>query len=66
MNSSPLHPKVKVSMTLAHPVYVAGKFVAGKMEVECRADKGLGISIIMVELLAVQGECTICSNGDFS
>lgn len=50
-------------MTLAHSVYVAGKFVTGKMEVECRADKGLGISIIMVELFAVQGECSNYSNG---
>ncbi|KAG5718451.1 hypothetical protein E4T56_gene4118, partial [Termitomyces sp. T112] len=54
MNSSPHHPKVKVSMTLAHSVYVAGKFIAGKMEVECQADKGLGINVIMVELLAMQ------------
>ncbi|KAG6897315.1 hypothetical protein C0992_002491 [Termitomyces sp. T32_za158] len=54
MNSSPLHPKVKVSLTLGHPAYVAGKFVAGKMEVECRADRGLGVSTIMVELFAVQ------------
>ena len=57
MNSSLHHPKVKVSMTLAHPIYVAGKFVVGKMEVECRADKGLGINVIMVELFALQGRC---------
>ncbi|KAG5341958.1 hypothetical protein C0989_006470 [Termitomyces sp. Mn162] len=55
MNSSPHHPKVKVSMTLAHSIYVAGKFIAGKMEVECQADKGLGLNVIMVELLAMQG-----------
>ncbi|KAG6848716.1 hypothetical protein H0H93_014673, partial [Arthromyces matolae] len=55
MNSSPHHPKVKVSMTLAHPIYVAGKYVTGKMEVECRADHGLGVGVIMVELFAVQG-----------
>ncbi|KAG6855897.1 hypothetical protein H0H87_009577 [Tephrocybe sp. NHM501043] len=56
MNSSPHHPKVKVSMMLVNPIYVAGKFVAGKMEVECRADIGLGIGIILVELLAIQGK----------
>ncbi|KAG6901787.1 hypothetical protein C0995_007890 [Termitomyces sp. Mi166 len=61
MNSSPYHPKVKVSMTLAHPIYVAGKFVAGKMEVECRADKGLGIGVIMVELFAVQDNTELTS-----
>ncbi|KAG6841348.1 hypothetical protein C0991_012173 [Blastosporella zonata] len=56
MNSSPHHSKVKVSMTLANPIYVAGKFVAGRMEVECRADIGLGIGVMMVELFALQGE----------
>ncbi|KAG5652607.1 hypothetical protein H0H81_004389 [Sphagnurus paluster] len=55
MNSSPYHSKVKVSMTLAHQTFVAGKFVSGKMEMECRADKGLGIGIMMVELFATQG-----------
>ncbi|GLB44770.1 hypothetical protein LshimejAT787_1801070 [Lyophyllum shimeji] len=41
-------------MTLAHPIFVAGKFISGKMEMECRADKGLGIGIMMVELFASQ------------
>ncbi|KAG5643087.1 hypothetical protein DXG03_001583 [Asterophora parasitica] len=54
MNSSPHHSKVKVSLTLAHSIFVAGKFVSGKMEMECRADKGLGIDIMMVELIAFQ------------
>ncbi|KAF8071531.1 hypothetical protein FPV67DRAFT_879215 [Lyophyllum atratum] len=54
MNSSPHHSKVKVSMTLPSPIFVAGKFVSGKMEMECRADKGLGISVMMVELFALQ------------
>ncbi|KAG6918440.1 hypothetical protein DXG01_014621 [Tephrocybe rancida] len=54
MNSSPHHSKVKVSITLANPIFVAGKYVAGKMEMECRADTGLGIGIMMVELFAVQ------------
>ena len=31
--------------------------VAGKMELECKAEKGLGISVIMVELYAIEGEC---------
>ncbi|KAG6828962.1 hypothetical protein H0H92_006144 [Tricholoma furcatifolium] len=54
MNSSPHHSKVKVSLILANPIFVAGKFVAGKMEMECRADQGLGIGVMMVELFAVQ------------
>ena len=56
MNASPHHPKVKVSCILSDPLYVAGGFVTGKMEVECRTDKGLGLGVIMVELFAVEGQ----------
>lgn len=55
MNASPHHSKVNVSMTLANPLFVAGTHISGKMEMECRADKGLGISVMMVELFATQG-----------
>lgn len=55
MNASSHHPKVKLTTTLADPVYVAGTCVSGKLEMECRADKGLGIGIMMVELFAIQG-----------
>ncbi|KDR78551.1 hypothetical protein GALMADRAFT_117961 [Galerina marginata CBS 339.88] len=54
MNSSPHHSKVKVTITLADPTFVAGTHVSGKLEMECRADKGLGIGILMVELFALQ------------
>ncbi|KAF6745736.1 hypothetical protein DFP72DRAFT_924355 [Ephemerocybe angulata] len=54
MNASPHHSKVKVSITLADRMFVAGGFIAGKVEMECRADKGLGIGVIMVELFANQ------------
>ncbi|TFY83918.1 hypothetical protein EWM64_g96 [Hericium alpestre] len=54
MNASPYHPKVKVSLTTSDKLYVAGGAVTGKMEVECRADKGLGLGIIMVELYAIE------------
>ncbi|KAH9481910.1 hypothetical protein JR316_0006440 [Psilocybe cubensis] len=54
MNSSPHHSKVKVTITLADPTFVAGTHVSGKLEMECRADKGLGIGIMMIELFAVQ------------
>ena len=56
MNASPHHPKVKVTCKLSDPLYVAGGFVAGKMEVECRTDKGLGLGVIMVELFAIEGQ----------
>lgn len=55
MNASPHHPKVRVTCKLSDPLYVAGGFVAGKMEVECRTDKGLGLGVIMVELFAIEG-----------
>ena len=56
MNASPHHPKVKVTCKLSDPLYVAGGLVAGKMEVECRTDKGLGLGVIMVELSAIEGQ----------
>lgn len=62
MNSSPHHSKVKVSMTLASPIFVAGTHITGKMEMECRADKGLGISVMMVELFASQGKLNVRIN----
>ncbi|KAF9048925.1 hypothetical protein BJ165DRAFT_1070595 [Panaeolus papilionaceus] len=54
MNASPHHSKVKISTTLANPTFVAGTYVSGKVEMECRADRGLGIGIMMVELFAIQ------------
>ncbi|OCH87986.1 hypothetical protein OBBRIDRAFT_836941 [Obba rivulosa] len=54
MNASPHHSKVKATLTLADPLVVAGGMVSGKLEVECKADKGLGVGIIMVELLAIE------------
>jgi len=55
MNASPFHSKVKVSLTLSDPVFVAGNVISGKMEMECKADTGLGIGIMVVELVAIQG-----------
>ncbi|KAG2369054.1 hypothetical protein BDR07DRAFT_1389440 [Suillus spraguei] len=56
MNASPHHSKVKVSLALSDPIFVAGNNISGKMEVECRGDGecGLGIGLIMVELFAAQ------------
>jgi hypothetical protein len=56
MNATSHHAKVKVSMTLGNSVFVAGGFISGKMEMECKADKGLGIGVMMVELFAIQGK----------
>jgi hypothetical protein len=61
MNSSPHHSKVKVTITLADPRFLAGAHVSGKLEMECRADRGLGIGIMMVELFAIQG-AQVCKN----
>lgn len=55
MNATQTHPKVRVSVSLGSPVFVAGEEITGKMELDCRSDKGLGISIMMVELVATQG-----------
>lgn len=55
MNASPYHPKVKTSIRLGESLYVAGGVVAGKIQMECKADKGLGIGAIMVELFAIEG-----------
>ncbi|KAK2467279.1 hypothetical protein APHAL10511_000828 [Amanita phalloides] len=54
MNAIAHHSKVKVSITVADPTFVAGKYVSGKMEMECRADKGLGIGVMMIELFGIQ------------
>ncbi|KAI9452519.1 hypothetical protein F5148DRAFT_1289563 [Russula earlei] len=54
MNATPHHSKVKLSVTLSDSFYIAGDAVTGKIELESRADKGLGLGIIMVELVAVE------------
>lgn len=56
MNASPYHSKVKVTLKFADTQFPAGGLVAGRMELECKAEKGLGISVIMVELYAIEGE----------
>ena len=56
MNASPYHSKVKVTLRFADQQFPAGGMVSGKMEMECKAEKGLGIGVIMVELYAIEGE----------
>ncbi|KAF8800426.1 hypothetical protein BYT27DRAFT_7199922, partial [Phlegmacium glaucopus] len=47
-------PQQQITTTLSDPTFVAGNFVSGKLDMECRADRGLGIGILMVELFAIQ------------
>ena len=56
MNASPYHSKVKVTLRFADQQFPAGGMVTGKMEMECKAEKGLGIGVILVELYAIEGE----------
>lgn len=55
MNATPFHAKARVSLTFSDALFVAGQHVTGKMELECRADKNLGLGLINVELFAIQG-----------
>ncbi|KZS92003.1 hypothetical protein SISNIDRAFT_129998 [Sistotremastrum niveocremeum HHB9708] len=54
MNASPTHSKLRVRITLSAPWFVAGGDITGKMEVECRADRMIGVGSIMVELIATE------------
>ncbi|CAE6411638.1 unnamed protein product, partial [Rhizoctonia solani] len=54
MNAGPHHAKIKVTAHVTSAVYVAGSEISGKIDVECRAEKGLGLGTIMVELMAFQ------------
>lgn len=59
MNASPHHSKVRVSLKLSDSVFHAGGEVSGKMELQCKTDRGLGIGTIMVELFAIEGLCAL-------
>ncbi|THH10040.1 hypothetical protein EW145_g1598 [Phellinidium pouzarii] len=61
MNATPHHSKAKVSLYFPDPLFVAGELVIGKMELECRAERSLGIGDIKVELFAIQ-ELTSCDH----
>ena len=55
MNVTSSHPKLRTTLRFAEPLYVAGDAVSGKMEVECKAEKGLAMGVIKVELFGVEG-----------
>ena len=58
MSTSSHHSKVKITLTLSDPVFVAGGIISGRMEVESHADLDclLGIGAMMVELHAIEGK----------
>jgi len=60
MNATPVHAKTRVTLAFSDPLFVAGQQVTGKMELECRADKGLGIGLMKAELFAIQGGFFCC------
>lgn len=55
MNVISSHAKLRATLRFADSLFVAGDAVSGKMEVECKADTGLAMGIIMVELFGVEG-----------
>ncbi|KAH8827574.1 hypothetical protein DL96DRAFT_1680026 [Flagelloscypha sp. PMI_526] len=56
MNASPSHPKLKLSLSFSDSIYVAGNPITGKLEMTASAEgsAGLGISLISVDLFAIQ------------
>lgn len=64
MNAITYHSKLRTTLKFADPLFVAGDAVSGKMEMECKTDKGLGIGIIMAELFAIEGvfQCVLSSS----
>ena len=55
MNVISSHAKLRTTLRFADLLFVAGDAVSGKMEVECKADTGLAMGVIMVELFGVEG-----------
>ena len=55
MNVIASHAKLRTTLRFADSLFVAGDAVSGKMEVECKADRGLALGIIMVEIFGVEG-----------
>jgi hypothetical protein len=56
MNVTTNHPKVKVNARLSDAFFIAGSAISGKMDLECKADKGLALGMVQVELYAIEGE----------
>lgn len=54
MNESEHHPKLKVQAILGAPVFIAGRDVYGKVEIESRADTDLGLRSLYVQLTATE------------
>lgn len=55
MNVTSSHPKLRVTLRFADSQFISGDVVSGKMEVECKAERGLAVSVIQVELFGIEG-----------
>ena len=55
MNVVSNHPKLRATLRFAETLFVAGTAIAGKLEVECKADKGLAMGAVYVELFGIEG-----------
>lgn len=56
MNATSNHPKLRSTLRFAEPQFIAGNVVSGKMEMECKAEKGLAVGVVKVELFGIEGE----------
>lgn len=63
MNVVSNHPKLRTTLRFSDSLFVAGDVVSGKMEVECKAEKGLAMGIIKVELFGVEGALSSVHRG---
>lgn len=64
MNSTSLHPKLKVSLSFVDRFVIAGDNVCGALEMECRGEAGergkeVGIGSMMVEMWGVEGQLLV-------
>ena len=56
MNVTSNHSKLRTTLRFADIQFIAGDVVSGKMEMECKAEKGLAVGVVKVELFGVEGE----------
>ncbi|KAJ3548761.1 hypothetical protein NM688_g5252 [Phlebia brevispora] len=54
MNVTSSHPKLRTTLRFADLQFVAGNVVSGKMEMECKAEKGLAVGVIKVDLFGTE------------
>lgn len=65
MNSTPTHPKLKLSLSFSDKTFIAGDYVCGALEMSSHGGgagergKELGIGSMMVEMWGVEGVCAL-------